>query len=279
MAHDGLTRRRFIASVAVGAAGLALSRLPSWGQAAEQPLYSFIALADAHLREDREGELTGVEKFRRALEAMRGLQPQPESMLMLGDIHPEKLEPLLPEVPMPIYPVAGNHETRAHREALRAMFPDVFQGKDFYTVERGDDLFIGMCTARAGDHVGTFESQDITPGIGQCEWITEQLARREQFARVFMFGHIPPEQQARPSGMCLEQNDSRWLLDVVAQTHPTALFFGHRHYRVWFDVDGVPVYGLRSCNWNSKGEPVGFLHVKVFADRLEVEFVDTTPPA
>ena len=43
--------------------------------------------------------------------------------------------------------------------------------------------------------------------------------------------------------------------------------------------NGVPVYGLRSCNWNSKGEPVGFLHVKVFADRLEVEFVDTTPPA
>jgi len=279
MAHEGLSRRQFIAGAGAAAAGLALSGLPVFAQAAEQPLYSFIALADPHLRENREGQLTGVDKFRRALDAIAALEHQPDMMLMLGDIHPDQLEPLLPEVSLPIYPVHGNHESTKHRAHLRAMFPDVFGERDYYSFEHKGDLFMGMCTATPSDHIGHFQSQFIAGGVKQCTWIDEQLARREEFGRVFMYGHISPEVENRPNGMCLGQNDSAWLQGRVRESRPEALFFGHRHYRVWFDIDGVPVYGCRSTNWNSRSEPVGFLQVKVFANRHEVEFFDTTPPA
>ena len=279
MARDGLSRRQFIAGVGAATAGLALSGLPVFGQAQEQPVYSFIALADPHLRENREGELTGVDKYQRALDAIAALEHEPDFMLMLGDIHPEKLEPILPQTPLPIYPVHGNHEQVKHREQLRAMFPDVFGERDYYSFEHRGDLFIGTCTATPGDHIGHFQSQFIKAGVAQCDWLVEELGRGGNFARVFVYGHVPPEQENRPSSMCLGQNDSRWLQELVRKHRPEALFFGHRHYRVWFDIDGTPVYGCRSCNWNSKGEPVGFLHVKVFADRHEVEFIDTSPAA
>ncbi len=279
MARDGLSRRQFIAGVGAATAGLALSGLPVFAQAQEQPLYSFIALADPHMSENREGELTGADKFRRALDAIAALEHQPDMMLMLGDNHIDPMEQLLPEAPIPIYPIHGNHEQAKHRKRFREVFADVFQGKDYYTFEHKGDLFIGMCTATPGDHVGHFQSQYIEGGVAQCEWLEEQLARGGDFARVFVYGHVPPEQENRPSSMCLGQNDSRWLQELVREHRPEALCFGHRHYRVWFDIGGTPVYGCRSCNWNSKGEPVGFLHVKVFADRHEVEFVDTSPAA
>ena len=120
MVPEGMSRRQFIASAGAAAAGLALSGLPGFGQAQDEPLYSFIALADPHLRENRQGELTGVDKFRRALDAIAALEHQPDMMLMLGDIHPEKLEPLLPDISLPIYPIHGNHENVKHREQLRS---------------------------------------------------------------------------------------------------------------------------------------------------------------
>jgi len=258
---------------------MALRGLPAFGQEAppEEPLYSFLAVADPHLSENREGELTGVDKFRRVLEAITGLERQPDFMLLLGDIHPEVLETLLHQVAVPIHAIAGNHEHAKRREQLRAQFEQDFQGQDFYSFQHRECLFIGMCTALIGDHVGHFDSQDITPQVGQCIWVAEQLARVGDYRHTFLFGHIPPEAENRPNTMCLGQNDSRFLQDLVRQHRPTALFFGHRHKRIWFDIDGVPVYGVRSCNWNSGGEPLGFLQVGVLRDRLDLRFVDTTP--
>ncbi len=270
-----IDRRRFLRIMGVGAAGLALGVSAAGAQWSREPEYVFAAIADPHLRENREGEPTGVAKFRAALERVNEVAPACVFALLLGDIHPERLEPLLPDIALPLHAVAGNHESVNHRKMLREMFPDDFGGRDFYSFQRGGDLFIALCTAIPGDHVGHLQSQFIEPPVQQCAWLEELLAQRSDFRHVFLFGHVPPEAQNRPSTMCLAQNDSRWLQGIVTESRPTALFFGHRHRQIDFTIEGVPVFGVRSCNWNSGGETIGFLLVAVFSDGIETRFVPT----
>lgn len=258
---------------ALGATGLMLSAVAGNAQERDAADYVFAAIADPHLREDREDEPTGVEKFRALLTRLREEAPEAEFALLLGDIHPEKLEPLLPEIGMPLHVVHGNHERVSHREMLREMFPGDFEGRDYYSFERGDDLFVALCTATPGDHVGHLQSQYITPPTGQLAWLEEVLGRRDEWRHVFVYGHVPPEEQCRASNMCIAQNDARWLFSLVEQTKPTALFFGHRHKRVDFSIDGTPVYGVRSVNWNSGGEPRGGMVVTVGEDGIDTRFV------
>lgn len=270
-----LDRRQFLRILGAGAAGLALGVSAASAQWSREPEYVFAVIADPHLREDREGEPTGVDKFQAALERVNEVAPTCAFALLLGDIHPERLEPLLPDIALPLHAVSGNHESVAHRKMLREMFPDDFGGRDYYSFQRGRDLFIALCTAIPGDHVGHMQSQFIEPPVQQCAWLEELLAQRSDFRHVFLFGHVPPEAQNRPSTMCLAQNDSRWLQGIVAKSRPTALFFGHRHRQIDFMIEGVPVFGVRSCNWNSGGEPIGLLLVAVLSDGIEAQFVPT----
>jgi len=272
---SGIDRREFIRVGALGATALMLGGRSALAQGAAPSEYTFAVIADPHLREDREGEPTGVEKFRALLARMAEEAPEAEFALVLGDIHPEKLEPLLPEIALPLHVVHGNHEQVSHRKVLREMFPDDFAGRDYYSFERGDDLFVGLCTATPGDHIGHLQSQYITPQTQQLSWLEDLLSRREQWRHVFVYGHVPPEPECRGNGMCIAQNDARWLTDLVARTRPTGLYFGHRHKRINFEIAGVPVRGVRSANWNSQGEPVGGLTVQVDERGTRTRFVAT----
>jgi len=246
-------------------------------------IWSFVVVADPHLREDDpyvvpEGAagITAREKFRRVLERARQLQPAPQFMMLLGDLHVERLEPRLPEIPFPVHVVFGNHERPEDRQRLRALFPDDLGDQDFYTFEQNGTLFIGICNAVSGDHLGFFESQHITPNVGQLAWLEKQLERGRQYKRCIVFGHVPPSPDGAPHQDHLTHNDALWLHDCVKRYRPTALFFGHRHQRIWFDIAGTPVYSLRSCNWNfDTKEPIGFVHVTCHQDDFEVEFINT----
>lgn len=270
-----VSRRNFIRTTALGAAGVMLIGAGAGAQQEGAAEYVFAAIADPHLRENREGEPTGVEKLQALLPRLQAHAPAPEFGLVLGDIHPDKLIPMLPEIDLPLHVVHGNHESMSHREMLREAFTEDFEGRDYYSFERGDDLFIAMCTATPGDHIGHLQSQFITHPTGQPAWLEELLSRRDDFRHVFIYAHVPPEEQCRPSTMCLAQAECRWMHELVERTQPTALFFGHRHKQVDFAIADVPVYGVRSANWNSGNEPIGAMLVTVKPDGFETRFVPT----
>lgn len=270
-----MTRREFLRWVGAGAAGLSLVAEHARAQEGVEPQYAFAVIADPHLREDREGEPAGVEKFRAVLARLDAATPRPEFALLLGDIHPEKLEPLLPEIGLPLHAVAGNHETVAHRAQLRGMFPADFGERDFYSFRRGDDLFVALCTAIPGDHVGHFQSQFITPQLEQLAWLEELLSGRREFRHLFVYGHVPPGPEAASGTMFLARNDARWLHGLVQRSQPAALFFGHRHVQADFEFGGAPLYGVRSCNWNSGGQPAGALLVSASPEGFDARFVPT----
>ena len=161
---------------------------------------------------------------------------------------------------------------------IREMFPDDFQGRDFYSFEHKGCKFISLCTASCGDHVGHLSSEDITPETGQCAWFEEQLA--ETATHTFVFGHIPPHPEGLDLNMFLGQNDSRFVVELVRKFRPAALFFGHQHRRRRFTIGQSPVFVVRSCNWNSGSrEPTGFLTVRVQEGGISTEFVETGPAA
>lgn len=267
-----MNRRDFLAAGALATGGVLLSRA-ALAQAEAEPLFSFIALADPHLREDRQNEPTGVEKLQRALEAIRGLAQRPAFILLLGDIHPDKLEPFMGNWPAPVHPVHGNHENAAHREALRELFSSDFAGRDFYAFAHADCRFIGLCTALVGDHVGHFESEDITPPIGQVEFLEQELQQSQNMRGRFIFSHVPPEQHNKPTADCLGSHEAMYLHRLVQDRNVTACFFGHRHAARLYQMGQTAMYGVPSTNWNFGGKPVGFLQVFVHAEGIQAELI------
>lgn len=147
--------------------------------------------------------------------------------------------------------------------------------RDFYAFTHQDCRFIGLCTALAGDHVGHFESEDITPKVGQVEWLEAELGGAAGLRHRFVFAHVPPEQHNKPLGDCLGSIEAAYFHRLVQEKRVTACFFGHRHANTLYQAGETAVYGVPSTNWNYGNKPVGFLDVAVYPTGLKVDFVAT----
>jgi hypothetical protein len=179
---------------------------------------------------------------------------------------------------IPIHVVPGNHEQRQDRDALHALFPADFKGNDFYSFMHKRSLFIGLCDVGNGDHVGHLNSEAIK-GPEQGEWLKKQLTDNQRNAdRIFIFGHIPLHPEGKYDTMFLSVNDQKYLRELILEYRPTAMFFGHLHHGMEFTIGRTPVIVSRSTNWNFNNEPLGFLEVKVYKNRIATEFVPLDYP-
>jgi predicted phosphodiesterase len=242
----------------------------------EEPVFTFAVSSDPHVAENRAGEPTGKEKFKTLLRQVEQQSPKPDFLLICGDLHVTAFQEVLAEAKptIPLHVVPGNHERREDRDALRTLFPNDFHDADFYSFTHKGSLFIGLCDVGNGDHIGHFNSEAIR-GPEQCEWLRGQLAEHAKAAdRVFLFGHIPPHPEGTiAGGMFLSVNDQRFLRELVLEYPPTAMFFGHLHRPLEFQIGATPVIVLRSSNWNMSHEPLGFLKVNVFPKRIATEWI------
>lgn len=265
------------ATLALGACG-AKGAGSANSDAAGGESFCFCVVADPHCAnapaKGIEKYGTGLEKFLmtvRAIETLDGAD-KPDFMLLLGDIHPAALKDRFGEIKIPIHATPGNHEaTREERKLLYELFPDDFHiagiRSDYYSFVHKGVRFVSMCDAGAGaDHVGHFCSE-VTEPSGQCEWIERELAAPE--ARKVVFAHIPLERNGEDVNMFMSRNDSRWFKDVVSRTKPSAAFFGHLHLPTEeYRIGDTRLFQVRSCAWNFKDAPLGFLHVRMTVDGL-----------
>ncbi|NIA12610.1 MAG: hypothetical protein GWP08_00925 [Nitrospiraceae bacterium] len=279
-------RRQFITQTAAGA-GLSLLAGAPRASAAETPMEPFVfcVVADPHLSEAAKPGIrhcgTAVDKFLRCVQAMDAFEGEdkPDFMLLAGDIHPWILKDHLEAIRIPIHATAGNHETTpAKRKELRDLFPSDFQRdgqeSDYYSFVHKGVRFISMCDAGlGGEHVGQLCSENIRPS-GQCEWIESQFAETED--RKILFAHIPPERNGGDRNMYLSRNDSRWFNNLVGESGPDAMFFGHLHLATEeYALGGTRCFNLRSCCWNFGNAPLGFMVVRVTNEAIETREVET----
>ena len=244
--------------------------------------FAFCVVADPHTSEPPKKGLescgNAVEKFFACVREMEKLEGEekPDFMLIVGDVHLWELRKHLDRVPIPMHVIAGNHDAGGAKREMRDLFPaDFKQGgreADYYSFVHKGVRFIGLCNAIA-DHIGHLCSEDIVPR-GQCEWLEGELAGPERHK--IIFAHIPPEPQGRDLNMFMARNDSRYFNQLLERTQPTAAFFGHQHLAtVERKVGRTRSFVLRSCCWNGRRAPIGFMVVRVTPEGISTREIIT----
>ncbi|HOV32747.1 MAG TPA: metallophosphoesterase [Candidatus Hydrogenedens sp.] len=241
------------------------------GNAEESIDFSFVVVSDFHAV----GE-TDIERFKTFVKQLKELTPEPELVVITGDISAQNFEKAFRELNpvIPFHVIFGNIEKRNDRKILANMFPQDFAENDFYSFNYKNAKFIMLCTAPDnGDHIGHFESGGIK-GEEQQAWLEEQLKEAKTNKLLsFVFSHIPPSPDGKAGKLFISSNDQKALRDLFHIYKPTAMFCGHLHRKWEFSIEHVPVFIVPSLSWNLESQTIGFYQVKVKGSELHTKFV------
>jgi Icc protein len=180
-------------------------------------------------------------RFRATLDRVLN-SPNPIDMLVLsGDLTDhgdqesfEKTAALLTECTFPIYPMVGNHDTRA--ELLNA-FPDTPANGGFvqYAVERDGLRIIMLDTLELGRHGGAFCE-------ARRDWLAGELAAHAD-TPTLIFMHHPPVVSG--IGWMDPGPDEGWMQRfgeaIAGHDQILAIHCGHLHRPIHTTFQGVPV--------------------------------------
>lgn len=282
-----MNRRSFINLVSsIGAVSLTSSLksmpIPHFGRKPESS-FSFGIIADPHasepVRQGLEQYGDAKTKFLRCIKVMKELhnKERPDFVLVLGDLHFFAIEDELGKIDIPLYPIAGNHESVTQKQQLRKLYPDIFQvdgiESDYYSFEHKGVRFIGLCNSISPDHIGHLCSDQIIPR-GQCEWLEQELEKHEM--PTIIFSHIPIEPNGQDRRMFVSRNDSRYLINVIKKYGPNAMFCGHHHLETrQYDIADCNMTIFRSCSWNFHDAPIGFGLVNVSPEGFSLKEIIT----
>ena len=201
-------------------------------------------MTDIHIGFDPEArpEELNRTRFRAVLSRLIESPNQPDLLVLSGDLTDrgdrdsfEKIEALLEQVPCPILPLVGNHDTR---EGLLHAFPEVLrQGGFIHYVHEAEGLAI-VCldTLEPGRHGGAF-----------CEARRDWLRGRLDGLRgtpVVIFMHHPPV--ASGIDWMDPLPDESWIENFAAaiaghENRILAIHCGHLHRPLATSFRGVPL--------------------------------------
>lgn len=149
-------------------------------------------MTDIHIGSDPDArpEELNRKRFRATLSRLFSSPNVPDLLVLSGDLTDhgdrdsfEELDGLLHEVPCPILPLVGNHDTR---EGLLHAFPDCGRADGFvhYMIERDGLVILCLDTLEPGRHGGGFCQE-------RRDWLAARLAETGE-RPVAIFMHHPP---------------------------------------------------------------------------------------
>lgn len=201
-------------------------------------------MTDIHIGFDPDAkpeELNRI-RFRQTLARLLKAPNAPDMLVLTGDLTDrgdadsfDKIAALLVEVPCPIHPLMGNHDSR--KELLRT-FPDcptMDGGFVQYTLEQDGLLIIMLDTFEAGRHGGAFCEK-------RAQWLSDQLnANADTPTLIFM--HHPPVISG--IGWMDPGEDEPWMvrLEEAMRGHNQirAIHCGHLHRPINTQFAGIPL--------------------------------------
>ncbi len=191
------------------------------------------------------------DKMVNAIAHLRRLKPQPDLIMLTGDLSNHgneadyiRVRQALQTLDAPVYIIPGNHDRRA---ILRRVFPDHSYWTDgkflHYTIEKYPLRIIALDTLLEGAHEGMMDEERL-------EWLEARLSEDGRKTAVFM--HHPPFQTGLyyPDRIMCRNGDA--FGDVIARhPHIQAIICGHTHRDVVTFWRGVPAYVTASATFTN----------------------------
>jgi 3',5'-cyclic-AMP phosphodiesterase len=278
-----ITRRRFLASAAVTAAGLLTFRTPAQAAADEVDPDYFLLLADTHIDQNPNRLLRGInpaEHLDLTVKRIVELRPRPAAVIINGDAANIRglpgeygllswiLRPLS-EAGIPVHITLGNHDDRGpFYSILSKMKPEepILEGRHLSILET-PRVYLFL--------LDTLDQVNNTPGLlgdRQLQWLNDALGQHTD-KPVILFGHHHPD-----AGTGRGLLDAERLLEV-AHDHPQvkAYIFGHTHrWRLSRNQDLHLVNQPAMAHVFSENQTSAYLHAHFEAERmrLKVDCID-----
>ena len=211
----------------------------------------FIQITDTHLVPKGETLhcLKPYDRLKACVEDINRCHNDAELCVITGDLAHDgvpdayiNLRACLSELPMPVYLLAGNHDSRSQ---LLAAFPDISvdaHGFVQFWLDCSAGRFLMLDTVEEGKAWGSYCEKRLV-------WLQDALAEARD-RKVYLFMHHPPFDVGIPSVDRLGLgSDGLQIGEVLADYNNIRhLFFGHVHRPIAGSWRGIPFTTLRGTN-------------------------------
>ena len=203
-------------------------------------------LSDPHIGADW-GDGDSVSRLAAAVESVRLLRPQPDALLVSGDLADhatdaeyEQVRELLAPLGLPMHVLPGNHDDR---RALRRHFGVPGAGGEpvQYAVDLGPLRLVVLDTTRPGEDPGTLDTERLA-------WLDAELTAMPE-APTLLAMHHPPLSTGIPlwDELGLPAADRHALAEVVERHRQVRrIVGGHMHRTMTAELAGRPVLTVPS---------------------------------
>ena len=218
-----------------------------------------VQISDPHVVVPEKQPVLGhntAERLRAAVEAVNGLRPRPDLVILTGDLTNDEeegsyllVQSMLAQLKAPLYLAVGNHDAR--RPFRRIMMGEVNPQSDpiHYTFRRNGYRFIVLDSLQEGKITGSVDKT-------QLSWLEDTLSDSSETFTIVCLHHPPVPTGVRwMDSMMLQQPDR--LLRVLDR-HPSVrwVLCGHVHHAFSINRGRITYLTAPSVSFQFRQDPL-----------------------